>query len=360
MPTKLISKSLLGTLSAALLAAPAFAGGNCGGGNCAMPVQVMPSYAPEIGPMTVRTENPMGHLRSVNFQRAPNVSIMRVHGMAPSAGLSDAPSGFTGGCHPSSTTYCRQDAGAPAPVQLTAPQPAPVSIPAPAPVYAAPSAPRVVQIGGGYDPSKFTPRTYGDASFVPGIAYLPTSKVIRDPAAAQQVLDSGMTRPQDVVVPGTGTAPHMGMIGQNNLRVQNAPMMARPQMRGTQFAAPGLMQSQGLMQTQGLRLAPTRMGPSFGQPGAPVLQQSGPMAGTYGSTVGANGTYWEKVSGPTAFGNTIATSVICKRQLPKQVVNPVVGVPVPVPVPAQQGCQQINATVANSRYGQNAPGRWMR
>jgi hypothetical protein len=102
------------------------------------------------------------------------------------------------------------------------------------------------------------------------------------------------------------------------------------------------------------------MGPSFGQPGAPVLQQSGPMAGTYGSTVGANGTYWEKVSGPTAFGNTIATSVICKRQLPKQVVNPVVGVPVPVPVPAQQGCQQINATVANSRYGQNAPGRWMR
>ena len=355
MPTKLISKSLLGTLSAALLAAPAFAGGNCGGGNCAMPVQVMPSYAPEFGPMTVRTENPMGHLRSVNFQRAPNVSIMRVHSMAPSADLSDAPSGFTGGCHPSSTNYCRQDAGAPAQVPLNTPMPAPVSMPAPAPapVYAAPAEPRVVQIGGGYDPSKFTPRTYGDASFVPGIAYLPTSKVIRDPAAAQQVLDSGMTRPQDVVVPGTGTAPHVGMVRQNNVSLQNAPMMAASQLRAPRFAAPHVMQ------TQGLRLAPTRMGPSFGQPGAPVLQQSGPMAGTYGSTVGANGTYWEKVSGPTAFGNTIATSVICKRQLPRQVVNPVVGVPVPVPVLAQQGCQQVGAPAANSRYGQNAPGRWM-
>ena len=345
MPTKLISKALLGSLSAALLAAPAFAGGNCGGGNCALPVQVMPSYAPEFGPMTVRTQNPMGHLRSVDFQRAPNVSIMRVHGMAPSAALSDAPSGFTGGCHPTSTTYCRQDAGRPVQVQLNAP--------APAPVVAAPSAPRVVQIGGGYDPSKFTPRTYGDASLVPGIAYLPTSKVIRDPAAAQQVLDTGMTRPQDVVVPGTGTAPNMGMVRQNSVSFQSAPMLARPQVRGPQFGTAGLMQTQGLM------LAPTRQGPSFGQPSAPVLQQSGPFAGSYGSNVGANGTYWEKVSGPTAFGDTIATSVICKRQLPRQVVNPVVGVPVPVPVPVQQGCQQVGAVSGNSRYGQNAPGRWI-
>ena len=64
MPTKLISKTLLGALSAAIMAAPAFA--NCGGGNCAVPVQVKPSYAPEFGPITVQNQNPLGHLRTVN------------------------------------------------------------------------------------------------------------------------------------------------------------------------------------------------------------------------------------------------------------------------------------------------------
>ena len=337
MPTKLISKALLGTLSAVVLAAPAFAGSNCNSGNCAMPVQVMPRYAPEFGPMTVRTQNPMGHLRTINFQRAPNISIMRVHGMAPTAGLSDAPSGFTGGCHPTSTTYCRQDAGRPVQVEMSAPAP----VYTPAPVVAAPAAPQVVRIGGGYDPSKFAPRTYGDASLVPGIAYLPTSKVVRDPAAAQQVLDSGQTRPQDVVVPGTGTAPHMGMVAHH------APQMRAP----------------GLMPTQGLRLAPTRMGPSFGQPSAPVLQQSGPMAGAYGSNVAGDGTYWEKVSGPTAFGDTVATSVICKRKLPTRVINPVIGVPVPVPVPvAVPGCQTANVTAPHSAGRHTRPahhGRWV-
>ena len=345
MPTKLISKALLGALSAAVMAAPAFAGGNCNSGNCAGTVQVMPSYAPDFGPMTIRTENPMGHLRSVNFQRSPNVTITRIHGMAPTAGLSDAPSGFTGGCHPTSTTYCRQDAGRP--VQISAP--------APAPVVQAPAQPVTVRVGGGYDPSKFAPRTYGDASLVPGIAYLPTSKVIRDPAAAQEVLDSGKTRPQDVVVPGTGTAPHMGMVrqqpsygGQMQGNYVSGPIMSGPApfMGGPQMRAPGLMN------TQGLRLVPPRMGPSFGQPGAPVLQRSGPMAGNYGSAVAGDGTYWEKTSGPTAFGNTIATQVICKRQLPRQVIHPVIGVPTPVPVPVQRGCQPAPQRPA-------APGRWI-
>lgn len=333
MPTKFISKTLLGALSASLLAAPAFAGGNCLGGSCATPVQVMPSYAPEFGPMTIRTENPMGHLRSVNFQRAPNVTITRIHGMAPTASLADAPSGFTGGCHPTSTAYCRQNAGQPVHVQLATPAPAP------APVFQALAAPRIVRTGGGYDPSKFTPRTYGDASLVPGVAYVPTSTVVRDPAAAQQVLDSGQTRPQDVVVPGTGTAPHLGMVSQ-----------------GSSYRGVNL-RGAGATQTQGLFLAPTRRGPSFGQPGIPVLQQSGPLAGTFGSSVAGDGTYWEKVSGPTRFGNTTATSVICKRQLPRRVINPVVGVPVPVPVAVQQGCQTVSAPVG--RYGQSAPGRWV-
>ena len=388
MPTKLISKTLLGAVSAAMLAAPAFAGGNCGGGNCAVPVKVMPSYAPQFGPMTIRNENPLGHLRSVNFQRAPNVSITRVHGLAPTAGLSDAPSGFTGGCHPSSTTYCRQDAGRPVQIELSAPAPV---YSAPAPVYSAPVAPRTVHVGGGYDESKFIPRTYGDASLVPGIAYLPTSKVIRDPAAAQQVLDSGQTRPQDVVVPGTGIAPNLGMVRHNELRVQNTgfqntgvqnnvmyqagPIFSTTQNAGPQFApqqysAPQFsgqysgqysgqqLRAPGLTNSQGLSLAPTRGGPSFGQPSTPVIAQSGPFAGSYGSNVAPDGTYWEKTSGPTAFGDTIATSVICKRQLPRQTVNPVVGVPVPVPV-AVPGCQEPGHGHAVSRYGQNAPGRWV-
>ena len=359
MPTKLITKALLGALSASLLAAPAFAGGNCNGPSCAPSVQVIPGYAPEFGPMTVRNMNPMQHLRSVHFQRAPNVSITRVHGMGPTAGLTDAPVAFTGGCHPTSTAYCRQDAGRPVQVELNA---------APAPVYQAPAQPQTVRIGSGYDASKFTPRTYGDASLVPGIAYLPTSKVIRDPAAAQQVLDSGQTRPQDVVVPGTGTAPHMGMVRQQqsfntssyNTGSYNAPfqgqyvsgpIMSGPVPQGAQLRAPGLVN------TQGLSLAPTRVGPSFGQPSTPTLQQSGPMAGNYGSSVAADGTYWEKTSGPTAFGNTIATQVICKRQLPRQVVNPVIGVPTPVPVPVHGGCVEHNPPAL--RYGQNAPGRWV-
>ncbi len=381
MPTKLISKALLGALSTAVMAAPAFAGGNCNGAACAGSVQVMPGYSPEFGPMTVRNENPMGHLRSVNFQRSPNVSITRIHGMAPTAGLSDAPSGFTGGCHPTSTTYCRQEAGQPVQVELNPPAPAPVPLALyspPAPVIQAPAQPRTVRIGGGYDPSKFAPRTYGDASFVPGIAYLPTSKVVRDPAAAQQVLDSGQTRPQDVVVPGTGTAPHMGMVrpqaayGSVNLPGTFQPRAAMgsvnlpgtfiggqvaPQMAyGMSMSGPQ-MRAPGLTNTQGLHLMPTRPGPSFGQPGTPVLQQSGPMAGSYGSSVAPDGSYWEKVSGPTAFGSTVATQVICKRKLPTQTVNPVYGVPVPVPVPVHQGCQTAHGPAG--RYGASAPGRWV-
>jgi len=346
MPTKLISKALLGALSAALMAAPAFAGGNCGGGNCAVPVHVLPSMPAQFGPMTIQNQNPLGHLRSIHFQRAPHVSITRVHGLGPTAGLSDAPSGFTGGCHPSSTAYCRQSAGTPVQVQLNAP----------APVFSAPvvSAPRVVQTGGGYDASKFTPRTYGDASLVPGIAYLPTSTVVRDPAAAQQVLDTGRAVAQPVVVPGTGTAPNLGMVRQN-VGFQNAPVI----------------RNSGLAQSQGLFLAPTRQGPSFGQPGVPLLQQSGPFAGTFGSSVAGDGTYWEKVSGPTAFGDTVATSVICKRKVETRVVRPVVGVPVPVRVPVTQGCQSVGhqglghaphaAPVAlpSGGFGQSAPGRWI-
>ena len=389
MPTKFISKALLGVLSAGLLAVPAFAG-NCFGGSCETPVHVLPSYAPEFGPMTIRNENPLGHLRSVNFQRAPNVSITRIHSLGPTASLSDAPSSFTGGCHPSSTTYCRQNAGVSGLTQPLAPifqaptfQAAPAlqapffqapvfqapvfQAPVPqapviqAPVIQAPAAPVVVRTGGGYDASKFAARTYGDAALVPGVAYLPTSRVVRDTTAAQQVLDSGQTRPQDVVVPGTGTAPHLGMIAQTSGIQQtfgttqfNGGQFTGGQFSGSQFSGGQFSGTQ--FGGGGFVLAPTRRGPSFGQPGAPILQQSGPLAGSYGSSVAADGTYWEKVSGPTSFGNTQATQVLCKRQLPQQTVHPMIGVP--VPVATQHGCQ--NVSLPTGVYGQNGLGRWIR
>ena len=343
MPTKMISKALLGTVAACAMAAPAFAGGNCQGASCAPAVHVLPSYGPDFGPMTVRNMQPMQHLRSVNFQRAPNVSITREHGMHSTAALSDAPSGFTGGCHPSSTTYCRADAGIPVDVQL-APAPMPAPVMAPAPVVMAPSEPRVVRIGGGYDPSKFTPRVYGDPTFVPGIAHVPTSIVDRSPANAQAVLDSGRTVTQPVLGRDTfgGTAPHMGMVRQQPMMA--APMMPAPVMQAPMMRAP--------------MMAPQFSQPRFGQAGAPMLQNSGPMAGTYGSSVGTDGSYWEKVSGPTFMGDTLASEVICKRQLPTRVVNPVVGVPVPVPTPVPTGCA-VPSVKAAGRYGKAAPGRWI-
>ena len=121
-----IKFSVLATLSGlslAALAMPAAANG-CGFGsptNCGVGVNIIPSEAPSFGPMTIQTANPMGHLRTIDFQRAPNVSITRIHGMAPTASLRDAPSGFTNGCHPSSTNYCRANVGAPVNVQIAAP-----------------------------------------------------------------------------------------------------------------------------------------------------------------------------------------------------------------------------------------------
>jgi len=292
-------------LSLAAVSTPALAGG-CGFGgaaNCSVGVNVLPSEAPSFGPVTIETTNPMGHLRTVNFQRAPNVSITRIHGMAPTASLADAPSGFTGGCHPSSTNYCRANSGAPVSVQLSAPvAPQPI-ISAPvisAPVVSAPT-PRT-WVGQGYDPSKFQPRQYGDNTFTPGIAHIPTSIVDRSPVNAQAILNSGRTVPQPVVSASsyTGTS-----------------MVTLP---GT--TAPNLSYSAN-------NYVPSRLNGGFNapQPTAPVAVGNN----TYASNVAADGTYWEKTSGLTTFGNTVATQVICKRQLPRQVVNPVVNVPVPVP-----------------------------
>lgn len=324
LKTSLLAVSGLGIL---VTSAPAIAGG-CGYGStsphCQMGSSVNLGQAPSFGPMSVNVQQPMGYLRSVNYQRAPNVSITRVHGMMPSASVSDFPSRFTGGCHPSSTTYCRQDQGTPVDVVFNTPQVSAApqfsapQINVPSFNYAAvPSAPRVVAVGGGYDPSKFTPRVYGDNTLTPGIAHVPTSFVDRSPINAANALASA--RVSTTSYGSMNLSPSYSTTGHQILST------------GSQLAG-------GLTSTQNLSLATTASNPF--PSGNPVIStgSSNPT-----SPVDSTGGYWEQVSGLTAFGDTIATSVVCRRQAPApapvasltRVVRPVIGVrqAVPTPVP---------------------------
>lgn len=179
---------------------PALAGGPCGGIPCDLGTVAQPSLPADQGPVTISSHTPYDYFDTVHFQRAPHVSITRVHSLPPTVALSDAPVGFTKGCNPNSTVYCRQSAkpasAKPAyrPIQPpAAPRPVirqPISH---APIVHRPAQPsRVVAVGRGYDASKFTPRVYGDPyTITPGTAHVPTSIVDRDPYRAQAVLDSG-------------------------------------------------------------------------------------------------------------------------------------------------------------------------
>lgn len=135
---------------------PAMAG-YCGQGpqgpvykqNCNIPVHMMPGAPAVQDPVVVHTSQPMGHLRSIKYHGAPHVNVTRIHGLPPTVGLGDVPIKFTGGCNPTSTTYCRRPMGhvAPAPVSyraetrivsatMTPPPPPPP--PPPAPVISQP------------------------------------------------------------------------------------------------------------------------------------------------------------------------------------------------------------------------------
>jgi hypothetical protein len=349
MRIKFSIMAAVSSLTLAAVSTPALAG-HCATGalNCNVGVNVIAPAPAQFGPMTVHTQHPMGHLRQVNFQRAPNVSITRVHGMMPTAGLSDAPSGFTGGCHPTSTQYCRTDAGTPINIDF-APAPAPV-VAAPhvapvvaAPVYSAPAQPLRTVIGQGYDPSKFAPRQYGDNTFTPGIVHAPTSFVDRSPNNAQAALNSGRVVSQPLA--NGGMTPAIGFPGP---AVGMSTYSAPAAMGSVSYAAP---------QMAPVIAPPMMAAPAMrGQATAPVLTSNG----TYASNVGADGTYWEKTSGPTMFGNTMATQVICKRKLPTQVVNPIVNVPyaVPTPVPSCGPGSYAAPIGPVTPYEQSPRGRW--
>jgi hypothetical protein len=314
--------------------APALAGG-CGVGVnpalCKVGVNVNPGTGPVFDNMNVNVHQPMGYLRSIDYQRAPNVSITRVHGMMDTAGLTDFPSSFTGGCHPSSTAYCRQDMGTPVNVEFTAPQASAMPAysfvaPQPAPIMMAPSAPRTVAIGGGYDPSKFVPRQYGEFTFTPGTVYAPTSYINRNPADAARVLSEN----------GYGSTISAGQYSSGNINL-SAPLMTS-QMSVAAPAMPNLMGAN--MLAGGPQMGGVPSGAQY--LGSVVTGQTttgGAPSENAISGVDGSGGYWEKVSGLTMFGDTVATSVVCRRQAPtqtKQVVSPVYGIPQPVPTPVPQ------------------------
>lgn len=128
---------------------PAMAG-YCGQGpvgpiykqNCNVPVVMMPSAPAVQDPVVVHTSQPMDYLRSIKYHGAPHVNVTRIHGLPPTVGLGDVPIGFTGGCNPTSTTYCRRPMGHVAPMVAPKPQTHIVSAtitppqPRPAPVIA--------------------------------------------------------------------------------------------------------------------------------------------------------------------------------------------------------------------------------
>jgi len=201
-----------------------------------------------------------------------------------------------------------------------------VSAPAPivsAPVYSAP----VTQ---SYDASKYQSRQYGSTDLTPGTAYIPTSIVNRSTADAQAVLNSGRTVAQSRTLGGT------------------APIATSSSYNTSSYG------------TSGFNSVSNTSGPIIAR--GPVVATA--PSGVPASPVGPDGTYWEQVSGPTLFGNTLATKVVCKRHAPRpvavqqrvQVVRPIVGVPVPVryPVPVPVTCApahgKLKAPVFTGRH----------
>ncbi len=74
---------------------------------------------------------PYGYLKSFAYKNTPNVNVMRVHSRAPVVGLNDVPNGFSGGCTPVLTSYCRARKPVLPPVRVKAP----VITARPVPVY---------------------------------------------------------------------------------------------------------------------------------------------------------------------------------------------------------------------------------
>lgn len=284
----------LGGLALAGFGTAASAGGNCNasGTVCNPGVAYGPSAPYVTQPTQVNYQQPYSHLNTVHYRQTPVVNITRVQTGVAAAPLNAAPTSFWQGCQPSAHagSVCRR------------PAPRPVMAPiAPRPVVVAP-APRPVVVAAAPQPD-LTPRQYGDASFVPGIAHVPTSVVDRSPVTRDAALR------------------------QNGHALIGTPDLTSP---------------------------------------APFTSHS-TSSSSMVSGVQSDGTYWEKASGPTIIDGMLATEILCKKQAAPapvrvaapvqvrrqyQVVRPVIGVPVPVPTPAYcNSARGGHYAVKGQRYG---------
>lgn len=91
--------------------------------------QIMPYAVPSdrLAPINTYGQNPYGYLKTFAYKNTPDVNTMRLRSRTPMVSVSDVPSGFTGGCNPTSV-YCISQQKLPRalPVAPPAPMPQPV------------------------------------------------------------------------------------------------------------------------------------------------------------------------------------------------------------------------------------------
>lgn len=294
------SKSLCIAAFGGLTMALTFGASTASAGSCdardsrCNPGHVYTQSPVQYAPVATHYGQPYDHLRRFEYVQAPQVNVTRIETGAPMASITDAPVHGWPGCGGAGEPVCRQNVPAPMPApKPMSPVAQPLSIAPPPPprvecvtptrvVCVNQHAPRpmVNYVGKGYNQANFTSRTYGDTSFHTGEAYLPTSRVNRNPADRDAVLRS---------------------IGE--------PVVGQARLSHNVVS-----------------------GSSYGS--------SSYSTSSMTTSVMADGTYWEKASGPTMVDGMPATQVLCKRQAPMvqkqlQVVRPVIGVRTPVPVYVQ-------------------------
>lgn len=246
------------------------------GPDCSVPVIVGKAPAVSVDPVHVNQYQGMDYLRSVHISQNPRVNITRVHNQRETVSLTDAPSAFTGGCEPGSTSYCRKELSPiiAAPLKPTAPVVAAPIVSAPivhAPVV---SAPHIIAQGAMPNPANRTSRIYGAGQhFVPGIVHAPTSLIDRDPARAQAALNATgkggqVPHPGLVFHHGDGTDFHMhtGMARHNGV-IGHAPVypMVMPMVQPHVQPRKGLFQRKAKM----MRPVPTVVMPTASHCGVP-------------------------------------------------------------------------------------------
>ena len=296
--------------------------------NCNPGVVVHPGGADPLAAVHTYANAPYGYLKTFDYKNSPNVNVMRVRSRAPMVNLNDVPTGYRGGCNPSTTGYCR--AGGARPMAAPMPVMRPMLRPMPRPmIVQAPvmRAPVEVRTGQGYNPANFASRQYGSNVLTPGTAHIPTSIVDRSPIT------------------------HIGGVPQQ--RVSSVTTVNGTYGQGYSNPRP----------VMGMRPAPRpAMRPRMG--GNVIGHVSG---GSYTYRTAGTPDYWEKTSGATVVDGLPATQILCRRSgtagtsRTVNVVRPVIGVPRPVPVAVRVPVRPVCGTAPRPMMPRAMPrvgGRW--